>query len=887
MRRRQSQDFISPELPFARRPDAPYGSPTSAHQFSPAPSSSNSPRPHLQRPQGFAASQPSYHSHRSQDPYDDHTNLYGYYADNDAASTHSHTALHLPLADRDYYSSPPPLPSPHFVPAPPQPQLPPGAPSYPPMSPAFPPPSPAYPYAAPYTPMQMRPVFSPTFQPGQYYEQSSYYAQARQDVLKRREKKRVALTDGHLVLDLPVPRSIQQLSVYKGEDLREESGKLRYTAVTDDPDDFFRERYRLRQVQNGRETELFICCTMYNEDDALFVRTFTSVIKNIQHLVQRTKSRTWGAQSWKKIVVCVVSDGRAKIHPRTLKILGLYGAYQDGVMKDEVEGKDVQAHLFEYTSQVVVDDKGNVSGGIAPIQIVFCLKEQNQKKLNSHRWAFNAFAQQLRPNVVILLDIGTKPGGDSIYKLWKEFDRDSKVGGACGEITVDLGRGGRNLLNPLVAAQNFEYKMSNILDKSLESVFGFVSVLPGAFSAYRYRALVGRPLEEYFLGEKMHQPGSVASLSESNKFLAEDRILCFELVAKRSQAWVLRYVRAAHASTDVPDSVAEFISQRRRWMNGAFFASLYSTTRYHRIWSSGHSFLRKIWMSFIFLYNLISILFSFIGLSSFYLAFYFLCSTATADASEDPFGGHGSDVISVANYVYIATLGVCIVCSLGNKPAGSRVWYLMVMSVFAILFCIAVVWVVYKSVPHTVAGWKDVGTLFESSAFRNLAISLGSTLGLYLISSIMHLDPWHCFTCFIQYMLLLPSYMIVLTIYSFSNLHDLAWGTKGDTTVKDLGSVKKTKGEDGKELLEVAVPTKEDDIDELWVHMRKDISTPPAKSKSKRSADQKQVDHYANIRTNTLLFYLGVNLVIAIVFSSTNLWKVGKIKAALEVISRH
>lgn len=34
------------------------------------------------------------------------------------------------------------------------------------------------------------------------------------------------------------------------------------------------------------------------------------------------------------------------------------------------------------------------------------------------------------------------------------------VGGACGEITVDLGKGWRNLVNPLVAAQNFEYKMS-------------------------------------------------------------------------------------------------------------------------------------------------------------------------------------------------------------------------------------------------------------------------------------------------------------------------------------------------------------------------------------------------------------------------------------------
>lgn len=38
----------------------------------------------------------------------------------------------------------------------------------------------------------------------------------------------------------------------------------------------------------------------------------------------------------------------------------------------------MQAHLFEYTTQVVVDSKGTVSGGIAPVQILFCLKEQSE-----------------------------------------------------------------------------------------------------------------------------------------------------------------------------------------------------------------------------------------------------------------------------------------------------------------------------------------------------------------------------------------------------------------------------------------------------------------------------------------------------------------------------
>ena len=92
------------------------------------------------------------------------------------------------------------------------------------------------------------------------------------------------------------------------------------------------------------------------------------------------------------------------------------------------------AHLLpRYTSHVIVSDTGEVSHGSCPVQIVFCLKEQNKKKLNSHRWFFNAFGPLIKPNVCILLDVGTKPTGTSIYELWKCFDKHSNVGGACGE----------------------------------------------------------------------------------------------------------------------------------------------------------------------------------------------------------------------------------------------------------------------------------------------------------------------------------------------------------------------------------------------------------------------------------------------------------------------
>lgn len=47
---------------------------------------------------------------------------------------------------------------------------------------------------------------------------------------------------------------------------------------------------------------------------------------------------------------------------------------------------------------------------------------RSAKKINSHRWALQAFAPQLDPRVVVLIDVGTKPAAGSLYSLWKQFD---------------------------------------------------------------------------------------------------------------------------------------------------------------------------------------------------------------------------------------------------------------------------------------------------------------------------------------------------------------------------------------------------------------------------------------------------------------------------------
>ena len=72
------------------------------------------------------------------------------------------------------------------------------------------------------------------------------------------------------------------------------------------------------------------------------------------------------------------------------------------------------------------------------------------------------------------------------------MDQNRNCAGVCGEIAVEKPFGFCGIADQrslVTSAQIFEYKISNIMDKALESVIGFISVLPGAFSAYRWDAI--------------------------------------------------------------------------------------------------------------------------------------------------------------------------------------------------------------------------------------------------------------------------------------------------------------------------------------------------------------------------------------------------------------
>ncbi|CAG8557199.1 23792_t:CDS:2 [Dentiscutata erythropus] len=573
-----------------------------------------------------------------------------------------------------------------------------------------------------------------------------HWGEAPERQPRRYTKQRIELKDGkNLVLECPIPTDLR--GTIPRNDLWEFT-HMRYTACTSGPDNFMDKGFKLRQVEANppRTTELFIVLTMYNEDKDLLSRTFHGVAKNIAHLCSRDRSRVWGKDGWKKVVVCIVADGREKIDKSSLAYLAALGVYQSGVEVGEVRGEPVNAHIYEYTTQISIDNgmdiKAGEDSGVVPIQVLFCLKEKNAKKINSHRWFFNAFGPILSPTICVLIDVGTEPGSRSIYNLWKAFDVDPNVAGACGEIVAMKGKGWNKLLNPIVAAQNFEYKMSNILDKPFESVFGYITVLPGAFSAYRYIALQNTknvngeeegPLASYFKGE-INDEKKVDKKEESiftaNMYLAEDRILCFELVAKRGNSWLLHYVKSSQAETDVPESVTGLISQRRRWLNGSFFASFHAITHFYYIWRSNHSISRKIFLHIEMAYQAYNLIFSWFALS--------LSNPQVAPWNPNV----GNGIFTVLQYIFIALVITQFILAMGHRPQGSK-WAYRLSIVF---FSLVMVYMLFAAFWLAINGLKDkinnnevningadtasLSSILNNTTFRNIILSLVSTYGL-------------------------------------------------------------------------------------------------------------------------------------------------------------
>lgn len=289
---------------------------------------------------------------------------------------------------------------------------------------------------------------------------------------------------------------------------------------------------------------------------------------------------------------------------------------------------------------------------------------------------------------------------------------------------------------------------------AMESMFGYITVLPGAFSAYRWEALQGDPLKQYF--HHLFTPLKKTRPFESNMYLAEDRILCYELVSKRGHHYRLKYVKEAVGRTDVPTKLVDLLKQRRRWLNGSLFALVYALLGWSRLMlNSKHSVWRKILFTIEYMYFALLLVFQWFAVSNLYLTFYYIMKYGSEPLSS---------IFPYVRYAFLGVLLIQFVLGLGNKPHRVSRLYVFSSAFFGVFAYAILGLTVYQVV---LSDFDKRVTLYATITF-----------GLIFAVSFLYGEILSVSSSFLQYLFFVPTYIIIFPVYSLCNVHDISWGTK-------------------------------------------------------------------------------------------------------------
>lgn len=284
------------------------------------------------------------------------------------------------------------------------------------------------------------------------------------------------------------------------------------------------------------------------------------------------------------------------------------------------------------------------------------------------------------------------------------------------------------------------------------------------------------------------------------------------------------------------------------------------------------------------IYNMFTVFLSWFMLASFWLTTTVImdlvgdpvaASNTTAEHHGWPFGDTATPIINtILKYTYLAFLLVQFILALGNRPKGSKVTYIISFCVFGIINAYLIVLSMYLAVRGIAGASIQTDTVddFFKSFFGSsgasggiIIVALLATFGLYFVASFMYLDPWHMFTSFGQYLLLMSSYINILMVYSFSNWHDVSWGTKGSDKADALPSAT-TKKEDGKGAVIEEIDRPQEDIDSQFESTVKRALKPFV---PEVEVEQKTLeDSYKSFRTKLLICWIFSNAALAVAITS-------------------
>jgi chitin synthase len=512
--------------------------------------------------------------------------------------------------------------------------------------------------------------------------------------------------------------------------------------------------------QNG--CEFLIVVTMFNEGPVEVLATMSGIVKNIKVF------KRYGV-SPSKVACIVICDGieaflkTYNAHSRFFKQFVNFKAIQESfsienICKIPLDEDEEIAHCFESVTNCGFE-------GEEPLQVIWAIKQLNKRKLNTHLWFFGGFCEVIQPKYVQLIDIGTMPRRDALFRLYEAMQLNDNLAGCCGEIAPR----NASFWSMVQSAQIVEYKFAHIFDKALESVCGWITVLPGAFSAYRWSALQGDPLWVDYFHSFVHP--ELMDCFHSNIYLAEDRVLCFSLVTQKDKKYILRYVKNSVAETDVPASLNTLLRQRRRWINGSWFALIDNLRSWRRIYDSDHDWWRKSVFCLQMIYYITNVAFAWFMVGAFFLAFALMIRKSFADETDAEGKAELFPIGDTLLNFYAMMIALVLILSLGVQPNRVEEIFKFVAGIFSLYMIASVYFIITFAMTET----------FEPMV---LYVVMTTVLCFSIVPLL------HCQVCLIlrnilHFLLMTPSYVNIFIIYAMCNTNDCTWGNRPDNPTRE------------------------------------------------------------------------------------------------------
>ena len=198
--------------------------------------------------------------------------------------------------------------------------------------------------------------------------------------------------------------------------------------------------------------------------------------------------------------------------------------------------------------------------------------------------------------------------------------------------------------------------------------------------------------------------------------------MCLEILTKRNENWILKYVPGCRSLTDPPTSLSQLIKQRRRWTNGSLFAAIYCLFNFCRVNKSSHSKSRIFFIYWLFIFYMAQMFLTLALVGSFYAVFsIFIRSLFPTNECLSFYNAS-----NVLENVYLIVIFVILIISTTRKVNRSEEYYQGAAAVLGLFMVATIVSAVFYFI---VKG--------EENGLLSLIFILGAILS-YIIPVVMH-----------------------------------------------------------------------------------------------------------------------------------------------------